>query len=317
MAGKKITELVQTNTVDDSDLFIVETANGTCSVPYSLIKTLFQNMLEVNAGETPFPFVDCAASHNGIFRGKDLTNIYTIDEICERISNGTFEDLYIGDYFDVIISTEYTANEVVRCVLAGFDYYWNNGNIAFTNHHAVIVPKNCFNKIAQMNSTNTTVGGFVNSYMWKTVLPIYTKALQSALNNHILSHKTILTKSIDENINSNAGAGIKGASNDCGSYDTLLSLLSEIQIHGSNIRSSSFYDIGHDDLQLPLFALDPTTKICGKNTTTDGNGDDNKQWYWLKNVVSVNTFAYVCYRSNYPFDNASFTGGVRPIFCIG
>ena len=45
MAGKKITELVQTNTVDDSDLFIVETANGTCSVPYSEIKRLFQNML--------------------------------------------------------------------------------------------------------------------------------------------------------------------------------------------------------------------------------------------------------------------------------
>ena len=61
MAGKKITELVQTNTVDDSDLFIVETANGTCSVPYSEIKRLFQNMLEVNAGETQsFPFVDCA-----------------------------------------------------------------------------------------------------------------------------------------------------------------------------------------------------------------------------------------------------------------
>ncbi len=319
MAGKKINELVQANTVTDNDLFIVETANGTCSIPYSEIKRLFQNMLEVNAGETQsFPFVDCAASHNGIFRGKDLTNIYTIDEICERISNGTFEDLYIGDYFDVTISTEYTENEVVRCILAGFDTYWGTGSGlgVFTNHHAVIVPKNCFNKIAPMNQTSTTTGGFANSYMRKTVLPIYENALKSAINNHIIEHKEILANAVDENLNSNAGAGIKGASSGCISCYVRLSLLSEIQIYGSNIRSSSFYDTGYDNLQLPLFALDPKAKLCGKNTTIDGNGDDNLQWYWLKNVVSVDTFAYTTNYS-YNFDNASYNGGVRPLFCIG
>ena len=44
---------------------------------------------------------DSAASHNAIFRGEDLTGKYTVDQICERISSGTFEDLYIGDYFDI------------------------------------------------------------------------------------------------------------------------------------------------------------------------------------------------------------------------
>lgn len=39
MAGKKITELTQANAVADSDLFIVETANGTQSVPYSSFKS--------------------------------------------------------------------------------------------------------------------------------------------------------------------------------------------------------------------------------------------------------------------------------------
>lgn len=39
MAGKKITELTQANAVADTDLFIVETANGTQSVPYSSIKS--------------------------------------------------------------------------------------------------------------------------------------------------------------------------------------------------------------------------------------------------------------------------------------
>lgn len=41
MAGKKINELVQANAVADNDLFIVETTNGTCSVPYSLMKPDF------------------------------------------------------------------------------------------------------------------------------------------------------------------------------------------------------------------------------------------------------------------------------------
>ena len=95
--------------------------------------------------------VDCASSHNGIFRGKDLTNIYSIDEICERISDGTFCDLYIGDYFDITINTSYTANEIVSCVLAGFDMYLNACDRKFEDHHAVIVPKNYVNQTNKMN----------------------------------------------------------------------------------------------------------------------------------------------------------------------
>lgn len=312
MAGKKITELVQTNTVDDSDLFIVETANGTCSVPYSLIKTLFQNMLETNSGETQsFPFVDCAASHNGIFRGKDLTNVYTIDEICERISDGTFEDLYIGDYFDITINAE--GSEVVRCILAGFDTYWNNGDTAFTNHHAVIVTKNCLTTIHCMNPTNTTVGGFVGSDMWNTILPLYNTAFGSVLGSHLLSHGTLLTKTVNADLASNAGAGFKGASSNWGWYDTKLSLLSEIQVYGSNVLSSSFYDTGFDNLQLPLFALDPTAKVCCRG----GVGNGSRQRYWLRNVASAGIFALVGDNGNSNSAGASVSFGVRPLFCIG
>lgn len=31
-----------------------------------------------------------ALNHNGIFRGKDLTNVYTVDQMYERIHDGTF-----------------------------------------------------------------------------------------------------------------------------------------------------------------------------------------------------------------------------------
>ena len=107
-----------------------------------------------------------AGFHNSIYRGKNLTGIYTIEQICSRISNGTFDDLFIGDYFDITISTSYTSSETVRCVIAGFDTYYMNGDTSFTAHHAVIVPKNCFSATAQMNATNTTEGGFIGSVMW-------------------------------------------------------------------------------------------------------------------------------------------------------
>lgn len=315
MANKKITELVQATSIVNTDLLLLETANGTRSIAYQDLKKPIDDAVADAA--KPHPFANNAAAHNGIFRGKDLTAIYTIDQIVAKIANGTFEDLYIGDYFDVTITTSYTTNEKVRCILAGFDTYWNNGDTAFARHHAVIVPKNCFNKTAAMNPTNTTDGGFVGSNMWTTILPVYKDALQSALGNHILMHRTLLTNTIGADLNSNAGAGFKGASSNWAWTDTYLSLLSEIQVYGSNVFSSSFYDTGCDNLQLPLFALDPTAKVCGKNTTTDGNGDGGRQWYWLRNVASASFFAGVfnCGFSNYY--NASNSFGVRPLFCIG
>ena len=313
MANKKITELVQATSIVNTDLLLLETANGTRSIAYQDLKKPIDDAVADAA--KPHPFANNAAAHNGIFRGKDLTSL-GIEEICSRISSGLFTDLYIGDYFDITISTSFTTSEVVRCVLAGFDTYWNNGDTPFRSHHAVIVPKNCFTATAAMNPTNTTDGGFVGSNMWTTILPVYKDALQSALGNHILEHKTLLTNTIGADLNSNAGAGFKGASSNWAWTSTYLSLLSEIQVYGSNVFSSSFYDTGCDNLQLPLFALDPTAKVCKLGGTDDASAS-NRYWYWLRNVASASYFARV---DNFGYSNyagASSSGGVRPLFCIG
>ncbi len=305
MASKKISDLLQYTSPVNTDYLIVETAEGTRKITYENLMKLIDSRI------TAITPANNAAAHNGIFRGKDLTNIYTIDEICQRISNGTFEDLYIGDYFDITISTTYTENEIVRCVLAGFDMYLNIGSSTeVLGHHAVIVLKNCFSKGAAMNPTDTTVGGFFGSDMWKTILPTYQTALQSVLGNHILEYQTRVTSAIDENLNSNAGCGLKGASTKCAVIDTYISLLSEIQVYGSNVLNSSFYDIGYDCLQLPLFALDLTAKTSGK-------GNSNKSWYWLKNVASTSNFATIGCFGDAQSGNASLELGVRPLFLIG
>ena len=302
----KLRNIKKITTLTKNDIFLVETDSGTRVIALEDLEKIFVTV------------PDGAAAHNAAPPlNRNLLEIYTLDEIYARIADGSYNGLFLGDYFDITISTEYTANEVIRCILAGFDTYWNNGDTAFARHHAVIVPKNCFNKTAAMNPTNTTDGGFVGSNMWTTILPVYKDALQSALGNHILMHRTLLTNTIGADLNSNAGAGFKGASSNWAWTDTYLSLLSEIQVYGSNVFSSSFYDTGCDNLQLPLFALDPTAKVCGKNTTTDGNGDGGRQWYWLRNVASASYFAGVADHGDSGCNHASSSRGVRPLFCIG
>ena len=255
--------------------------------------------------------VNNAGAHNSIYRGKNLTNVYSIDEICKRISSGTFEDLYVGDYFDVSITTSLGGAETVRLILAGFDLYWNNGDTALTKHHAVVVPRDCFKTKAKMNDSNVTTGGYAGSKMHTTVLPVYEAALKNVLNNHIITYRGLLTTSVSETGNSNAGAGYTGYANNWEWRDTKLRLMSEIQVYGSNVFSSSFYDTGEANIQFPLFRLAPDLKVAGLGH----NG--SRMWYWLSAVVSAAAFALCSHDGGSLALAAAGDGGVRPHFCIG
>lgn len=322
MANKKITELVQATNIEDTDLLLLETTNGTRSIAYQDLKKSIDNAAAY----------DNAAAHNGIFRGENLTSL-GVEEICKRIANGSFKDLYIGDYFDITISTSYSGSEVVRCILAGFDTYLNNGDTAtpLTQHHAVIVPKNCFKKSEKMNSTNTTAvsentsnlsnkGAYLGSDMHQIVLPVYASAISSAIGaTHLLSRKSLLSDAMTPTIASMAGNGLTGASSRCGWETVQLQLLSEIQVYGANVLSSSFYDTGCDNLQLPLFALNSAAKVCKDGDVDDVNSSNSikRQCWWLKAVVSASYFAYVGSNGDSGYNYASYSRGVRPFFCIG
>ena len=252
-----------------------------------------------------------AGAHNAIYRGKNLGAQYTVDQICAMISNGTFSDIFIGDYFDVSINTALGGTETVRCVIADLDTFMQNGDTGVTKHHAVIVPKDCFKTKAKMNDSNVTTGGFVGSKMFTDVLPVYSAALQSALNNHIITHRSLLTNAVSTTGNSNAGAGFTGYASNWSWYDVTLSLMSEIQVYGSTVLSSSFYDTGERNTQFNLFRHNPAMKIAGQ-----GHGG-SRYWYWLSAVASASAFAY-CHINGYSDSNtASAEGCVRPYFLIG
>lgn len=306
MAGYvKINDLNKVSSASKSDTIILEKSTGTNAIT---CENLFKSEELKSAAVT-----GNAGTHNGIFRGKDLTHVYNIEEICKRINAGTFDDLFIGDYFDVTISTSYTTSEVVRCIIAGFDMYYMNGDISLTKHHAVIVPKNCFTATHKMYETGTITGGYFGSDIHTTVLPVYAEALKkTALNNHIIKYKDLLTTGISNTGTSMAGAGYVGYSNKWEWKETELRLMSEVQVYGCTVLSSSFYDVGCANLQLPLFRLDPRSKIAGL-----GGIADNRAWCWLSSVASGTLFALVHGGGHSSYGGVSLAHGVRPLFLIG
>ncbi len=235
--------------------------------------------------------------HNSIFRGKDLGSSVTQQQYA-AISSGTFDDLYVGDYWTI-------DGKVYR--IAGFDYFLNTGDTACFKHHAVIVPDTQL-YTAQMHktssgdyesgATNTTDGGYVGSDMYKTGLDSAKTTIKSAFAGHVLSHRVFLTTAVT-----------KGRPSNGGWYDSEVNLMTEQMVYGcgvfSPVSDGSFIPANNriGKSQLPLFMYRPDL-ICTRYV------------YWLMDVVSNSHFALVTGSGNAGNNSASYAYGVRPYFLI-
>ena len=271
-------------------------------------------------GEPDFPVEDetewitsIVENHNNVFRGDDLfAKGYTIDDICAMISDGSFSDIYIGDYFTLsgsienvpcfveqtgddgaksLVESTQTVNYDTKFRIAGLDTYLNTGDTAFTQHHAVIVPdKNIGTN--RMNSANVTTGGYVGSFMFASVLPMYDAHFSAKLNNHLLSHREILSN----NVTGNQASGWAWA-------DVKINLMSEPEVCGSNLWGNK-YDAGVNYRQFPLFRI-ASKYICNRN------------WCWLKAIAGGSDFTAMTSNGNTTRNGAGVALSVSPCFCIG
>lgn len=271
-------------------------------------------------GEPDFPAEDetewitgITENHNNIFRGDDLfAKGYDINDICAMIADGSFSDIYIGDYFtlsgsipDVPCFVEQTGDDGTKSLvestqtvmyntkfrIAGLDTYLNTGDTAFTAHHAVIVPDENIGT-NRMNGTNSTTGGYVSSFMFASVLPVYNTHFSAKLNNHLLSHREILSNSVTGNQASGwAWANVK------------INLMSEPEVYGSNLWGNK-YDAGVNYRQFPLFRI-ASKYICNRN------------WCWLNTIAGGSDFTAMTSNGNATRNGAGVALAVRPCFCIG
>ena len=261
--------------------------------------TAFKNILDnIKSIATGGKFEDLtnksnAGYHNSIFRGKDITSYLDDGTLYTRISNGSFEDLFVGDY---IIKNGKTWR------IAGFDVYLHKGDTELTKHHAVIVPDQTLQN-AQMNATDTTVGGYKASAMWTTTLPsVLSTYITPIFGTHVISRRTLITNAMDSSKTNRRCT--TGASSGWEWISTSCDLMSSVEVTGDSSFSSSGFDIGDRNCQFPLFRLAPEYMTY------------RSMWYWERDIVDSSRFAGFGAGGNGHGSGASASGGVRPCFII-
>lgn len=168
-----------------------------------------------------------AEQHNGIFRGNDLGASMTGGQYAQ-ITAGTFEDLYIGDYWNI---------GGVNYRIAGFDYF----NIP--EHHIVIVPDTCMSaetfKYAGTNDGRSV--GYLGSQL-KAKISAYERCVSAFGNDRVLSMQYKVTQNSTGTIIEMPAKSVA---------------LSQIALYGSSIFPNINLDFESETSQLPLFRLAP------------------------------------------------------------
>ncbi len=254
------------------------------------------------------------------YRGKDITYLYTNQQLYKQIGDCTFDDIYVGDY----IKTENNGNKVTW-LIADINNYLHSGYTDLQTCHATIIPAEPFYS-AQMNTENTTgvvdtnlnldskdgnkrtsVGAYVGSKMKQETLPsIFDTYIKPVFGDNVIEYTNLLADQMESSRSNQYGTN-GGASSGWAWYDSQLDLMSEVNVYGSTVWSSSGYDIGIDNRQYAIFKLKPEFINSYGNTRFN---------YWLKAVATSTFFALVYYDGGANASFASNSLGVRPRFLI-
>lgn len=279
--------------------------------------------------------IECQIANIPRITPKDITSYVTDGTLWQRL-NGTngfklYEDLRVGDYFKMsrAISAyertgQYQTTGSQYVTIAGIDtlMYKGDQGSGINYHHLVMVPGQGFGGTqhfgrSRMNATNTTAGGYVDSEMNATTIGAVASSgstaatasinqqLYAEFGTHLKTIRALLSNGINTSGVNRFGTA-DGCANNWAWTSVQAVLLSEIECYGSIVWSSSGYDTGEANKQLPLFAYSESAR------------NNSSAYYWLKDIASAVRF---CYSGNFghsTHNNASFAGSyVRPRFVIG
>lgn len=281
---KKITELVKGQPLKQDVIPFVDSTNG--ETKKALVDDLLKSIIPNNAG-----------AHNGIYRGKDITNLFYDGTLSQQIAAGTFDDIFIGDYIIGNVSHR-------KYLVADINYRLNMGDTECTTPHILMVPEKIMGT-AKMNDTNITTGAYVGSKMYTEYLAPFKAVIQNDFEtSHIVQHRNLFANAVTNGYESAGGW-----------FDSTIELMNEIMVYGSNIfhniqnGANLAYNYTMDKQQLSLFRLKPALTVAR-------NDAGERYWYWLRDVVSLSYFAGVHGYGNAAYSGASYARGVRPAFLI-
>lgn len=258
---------------------------------------------DVSIPDTPITRIECylayliengggaaapnAGGHNSVFRGKNLGATFTEAQV-NAIDSGTFEDIFIGDYWE---------KDGVKYRVAAFDYFLNNGTPAvMTSHHAVVVPDTSLYTY-RMNDTDSTATGYRGSVMFSAGLTDALTQIRGIFNGNLLRIPLLTT--------------ITATGNDATDWrwdgSRYISIMNESMLYSSPMWGTqvhSPYNSGNCSSQLPLFAMRPDLI-------------NTRESYWLSDIVSSTSFSSHMVQGRPGNTVASTALGVRPFIMVG
>ena len=268
---------------------------------------------------------------------KDITSYFTDGTFYKRLAGtdgfSLFEDIYVGDYMKMSRAvtapnqdSQYATTGSQYITLIGLDTLMGNGDggdsVSVINyHHSIWTAGQGFGGIQhfgrkRMNSSNVTTGGYVGSEMHTATLgaavttgstastATINQQLYAEFGSHLKKTRELLSNAVDtaryNRFGQNSGATSGWAWTTCQAV-----LMSEIEVYGSIVFSSSGQDTGNANKQMPLFMF---SKEAVNNRSA---------YYWLKDVASGAYFC-ICYDSGHASNNDASNASryVRPRFIL-
>lgn len=247
-----------------------------------------------------------AAARNSFFRGANLGDTVTAEQ-WQAIQDGTFDDLWIGDYWEI---------NGVKWRIAAFDYFYRDyytasDNMAAANHHITIVPDTCPDaQYHPMKADGDISGGYVFSDCKTSLLGGTLAKIHLAFGEeHIMSYSAALCNGVTD-----------GKPSAVTNTATSVDLLSEVMLFGRHTVGTAdaegvYYCAGTSGLtQMPLFALAPEFA-----QGVDIYREQNLFGYWLRDIAGAGCFSSVVTMSGLTAKAGASrldAGGYRPVFNI-
>ena len=270
----KIVDYPETDRVAKNDVFLLDGAQGTRKALASWVAVELAGLIS-------------PINHCNVFRGKNLGGGVSSAQKA-AIKDGSFDNLYIGDYWVI---------NGVTWRIADMDYFLRCGDTEFARHHLIIVPDTQL-YTGKMNETHTTEGGYVGSLMYREGLDQAKTTIATAFGDLVTTHRDYFCNAVS-NGRPSGGAW----------FDSTVELMSERMVYGNAAfapaSDGSTVPTNYTTCksQLALFRMAPRYIT-------------NRQWYWLRDVVSAASFAFVNYAGSASCNHAGGVLGVRPYFVI-
>lgn len=251
---------------------------------------------------------------NELFRGKNLGTTITAEQSA-AIADGSFTDIFVGDYWEREITYQDAANkevtDLVRMRVAHCDYRYLNGTLT---HHVLVIPEwPLYN--AQMNTGNTNVNAYVGSLMYtQNLLPAIEAFKIFFGEDHLLPYTVSLG-------NAQGGSGATVTTGWIEVENRLVDLLNCNMVFGTTYDKTAQYGNmdktllsfrGESDKeQLAIFKHRPDLRIVQTSSTNTALFH-----WWLRDAYSSPGFVVVNSSGAANGSCASNSYGVRPASLI-